>query len=102
MGKPGGKGAAEVVARKKKKRLTRREPRNNPFEVRINRRKHDVLGQKVKSGRGLPGVARSRAVQKVPSRVKTPKFISISVSLRSEEEDPATGVSVQAQDGTSI
>ena len=60
--------AASVVARKKKRRVESSEPKNNPFEVRVNRRKHDVLGQKMKSGRGLPGVARSRAVQKVRRR----------------------------------
>ena len=65
MGKPKNKLSAEVVARKKKKRLKSSDPKNNPFEVRVNRRKHDVLGQKIKSGRGLPGVSRSRAVQKV-------------------------------------
>lgn len=40
--------------------------RNNPFEVRINRQKHDVLGQKREKGeRGLPGISRSRALEKV-------------------------------------
>ena len=37
----------------------------NPFEVRVNRRKYDVLGQKRKSDSGLPGVSRSKAIQKV-------------------------------------
>ncbi len=38
----------------------------NPFEVRINRKKHDILGQKMeKNERGQPGVSRSRAIQKV-------------------------------------
>ncbi len=37
----------------------------NPFEVRVNRKKHDVLGQKSKSDVGLPGVARSKSIQKV-------------------------------------
>ncbi|CAI8041277.1 Nucleolar protein 14 [Geodia barretti] len=64
MGKPRSKvSAAEVVARKKK-RAKRSDLSSNPFEVRVNRRKHDVLGQKIRSGRGLPGVARSRADQK--------------------------------------
>lgn len=65
MGKPKRKTAFAVVARKKKKRVDSDEPKNNPFEVRVNRKKHDVLGQRIRSGRGLPGVARSRAVQKV-------------------------------------
>ena len=67
MGRPKNKAAAEVVARKKKKKLRNSDPAGNPFEVRVNRRKHDVLGQKIKSGRGLPGVSRSRAIQKVLS-----------------------------------
>ncbi len=38
----------------------------NPFEVKINRQKHDVIGKKVgKHGMGMPGVARSKAIQKV-------------------------------------
>ena len=65
MGKPRRKvSSAEVVARKKKK-ADGGDVSSNPFEVRVNRRKHDVLGQKMRSGRGLPGVARSRGIQKV-------------------------------------
>ena len=64
MGKPKSKVTAVVVARKRKRREESSKPSNNPFEVRVNRKKHDVLGQRIKSGRGLPGVARSRAVQK--------------------------------------
>lgn len=37
----------------------------NPFEVKVNRRKHDVLGQRSKNDSGLPGVSRSKAIQKV-------------------------------------
>lgn len=38
----------------------------NPFEVKVNRKKHDVLGQRrSKADSGLPGVSRSRAIQKV-------------------------------------
>ena len=37
----------------------------NPFEVRVNKIKHDVLGKKSKSDRGLPGVARGKAIKKV-------------------------------------
>uniref|UniRef100_A0A8C1U325 NOP14 nucleolar protein homolog (yeast) n=1 Tax=Cyprinus carpio TaxID=7962 RepID=A0A8C1U325_CYPCA len=36
----------------------------NPFEVKINRKKFDVLGRKSKHDVGLPGVSRSRAIQK--------------------------------------
>ena len=37
----------------------------NLFEVRVNRKKHDILGQRLKSDRGLPGISRSKAIQKV-------------------------------------
>ncbi|XP_067280045.1 nucleolar protein 14 [Pseudorasbora parva] len=36
----------------------------NPFEVKINRKKFDVLGRKSKHDVGLPGVSRSKAIQK--------------------------------------
>ena len=38
----------------------------NPFEVRVNRKKHDVIGQKTKSDTGgRPGLSRSKAIEKV-------------------------------------
>lgn len=37
----------------------------NPFEVHINREKIKVLGKKSKHDRGLPGVSRGKAIQKV-------------------------------------
>uniref|UniRef100_A0A672FTS5 NOP14 nucleolar protein homolog (yeast) n=1 Tax=Salarias fasciatus TaxID=181472 RepID=A0A672FTS5_SALFA len=37
---------------------------NNPFEVKINRKKFDVLGRKSKHDVGLPGVSRSKAITK--------------------------------------
>lgn len=37
----------------------------NPFEVHINKQKHQVLGQKLKNDRGLPGVSRAKALKKV-------------------------------------
>ena len=48
-----------------RKKGPKKEEKLNPFEVRINRKKHEVLGQRSKSDRGLPGVARSKAVRKV-------------------------------------
>ena len=42
-----------------------KEPSINLFEVRVNRKKHDILGQRLKSDRGLPGISRSKAIQKV-------------------------------------
>lgn len=56
------KHSATVMAKKKRAKVVEKL---NPFEVRINKKKHDVLGQKSKSDKGLPGVARSKAVRKV-------------------------------------
>ncbi|XP_034254231.1 nucleolar protein 14 homolog [Thrips palmi] len=36
----------------------------NPFEIHVNRQKFEVLGRKLKADRGLPGVARAKALKK--------------------------------------
>lgn len=41
-----------------------KEKAANPFEVRVNRKKHEVLGQRGKSDVGQPGISRSKAIQK--------------------------------------
>ncbi|XP_002742430.1 nucleolar protein 14-like [Saccoglossus kowalevskii] len=38
--------------------------KTNPFEIRINKQKHVVLGRKTKHDKGLPGLARSKALAK--------------------------------------
>ncbi len=56
------KGLAEKV-RSKKKGI---EKKVNPFEVKINKQKHEVLGRKMaKHDKGMPGISRSKAVKKV-------------------------------------
>ncbi|KAM9793148.1 nucleolar protein 14 isoform X1 [Syngnathus typhle] len=52
------------VADKVRKVKTSTEIKNNPFEVKINRKKFDVLGRKSKHDVGLPGVSRSKAINK--------------------------------------
>lgn len=42
-----------------------KQTRNNPFEIHTNRKKHDILGRKLKHERGLPGISRSKAIKKV-------------------------------------
>lgn len=64
MGKPTKK---RSVADKVRKTKTSTEIKNNPFEVKINRKKFDILGRKVKHDVGLPGVSRSKAITKVRS-----------------------------------
>jgi len=39
----------------------------NPFELKVNRQKHEVLGRKIsKTDKGMPGLSRSKAIKKVP------------------------------------
>lgn len=52
------------LADKVRKTKTTSEIKNNPFEVKINRKKFDVLGRKSKHDVGLPGVSRSKAITK--------------------------------------
>uniref|UniRef100_A0A8C5EYM2 Nucleolar protein 14 n=1 Tax=Gouania willdenowi TaxID=441366 RepID=A0A8C5EYM2_GOUWI len=52
------------LADKVRKTKTSTEIKNNPFEVKINRKKFEVLGQKIKHDVGLPGVSRSKAIKK--------------------------------------
>lgn len=98
MGKPRSKVSASEVVARKKKRAKHGDPSSNPFEVRVNRRKHDVLGQKIRSGRGLPGVARSRAVQKVTGRPPEPLSHPLSVFQPTEEADVAARIPLSAKD----
>ncbi|KAL0120714.1 hypothetical protein PUN28_008408 [Cardiocondyla obscurior] len=51
------KNSSELVHQKRKKQL-------NPFEVHVNKDKLKVLGRKSKNDRGLPGVSRTRAINK--------------------------------------
>lgn len=39
--------------------------KSNPFEVKVNRQKFNILGRKTKNDVGLPGVSRSKAIKKV-------------------------------------
>ncbi|KAL6096792.1 nop14 [Pungitius sinensis] len=52
------------VADKVRKAKTSVEIKNNPFEVKVNRKKFDILGRKSKHDVGLPGVSRSKANNK--------------------------------------
>lgn len=56
------------LADKVRKTKTSTEIKNNPFEVKINRKKFEVLGRKTKHDVGLPGVSRSKAINKVSQR----------------------------------
>lgn len=67
MGKQKKKNISDKVRNKRKES----ERKINPFEVKINRQKHDVLGRKIsKHDRGMPGLSRSKAIKKVISVIK--------------------------------
>ncbi|GLV32750.1 lethal (3) 07882 [Carabus blaptoides fortunei] len=53
---------AEKVLNKKSKASAKKSL--NPFEVHINKQKYEILGQKIKNDRGLPGVSRANAIKK--------------------------------------
>ncbi|XP_046747875.1 nucleolar protein 14 [Diprion similis] len=52
---------AETTA---KKRDQKKKKSLNAFEVHVNKEKHKVLGRKNKADRGLPGIARAKAIKK--------------------------------------
>lgn len=61
---------------KKKKNLSEMKSKRetgkkgvNPFEMHINKQKFQVLGRQLKNDRGLPGVAKARALRKVSSNL---------------------------------
>lgn len=56
-------GLADKVHGKRKTEMNKKKL--NPFEVHINKEKIKVLGKKSKHDRGLPGVSRAKAIQKV-------------------------------------
>ncbi|XP_058803660.1 nucleolar protein 14 homolog [Phymastichus coffea] len=53
---------ADTYAKKRKLQMVKKT--FSPFEVHINRDKQKVLGRKSKADRGLPGVARTKAISK--------------------------------------
>lgn len=65
MGKPVKK---RSVSDKVRKSSAHAQIKTNPFEVKINKKKFEVLGRKGKHDVGLPGVSRSKAHNKVTSR----------------------------------
>ncbi|XP_064101815.1 nucleolar protein 14-like [Macrobrachium nipponense] len=64
----------------------------NPFEIHVNRSKHDVLGRKRKEDRGLPGIARAKALKKrektLLQEYKTRHKSNLFVDRRIGENDP--------------
>ena len=58
------KGKADKV--RKQRKLTAKSEKTNPFDIKVNRQKHEILGKKVtKFDRGNPGVSRMKAINKV-------------------------------------
>jgi len=62
MGKKKQKAVADQVRRNR----GGQNKKVNPFEVKVNRQKHDILGRKVgKFEKGMPGVSRLKANKRV-------------------------------------
>ncbi|XP_047497739.1 nucleolar protein 14-like [Penaeus chinensis] len=95
MGKKG-KSKSSFGGQKKVKRL-------NPFEVHTNRVKHDVLGRRSKFERGLPGVARSKAIKKrdktllqeYKSRNKSNVFVDRRIGENDSAMDPEKKIALR-------
>lgn len=78
MGKQKKKNISDKVRNKRKES----ERKINPFEVKINRQKHDVLGRKIsKHDRGMPGLSRSKAIKKVKSVIKNYSRLFFNFSM---------------------
>ena len=59
---PRGKNKKFSIRQKK----TEKTKEVNPFELKVNRQKHEVLGRKLsRTDKGMPGVSRSKAIKKV-------------------------------------
>jgi nucleolar protein 14 len=66
MGKKKNKSTADHTRNKRK----HQEKKINPFEVKVNRQKHDILGRKMsKFDKGMPGVSRSKATKRVSCNI---------------------------------
>lgn len=49
-----------------RQKLVQKKVKVNPFEVKVNKIKHHVLGRKIsKHDKGMPGLSRSKAMEKV-------------------------------------
>lgn len=59
-----GKVQKKTASNKIRKKKPARDIKSNPFEVKINKQKFDILGRKTKHDRGLPGVSRSKSIKR--------------------------------------
>lgn len=60
-------GSSDNVRKRRKEKTVSKK--TNPFELKINRQKHDIMGRKAtKFDHGRPGVSRMKAMDKVSSR----------------------------------
>ncbi|XP_071947944.1 nucleolar protein 14-like [Antedon mediterranea] len=92
MGKKNRKSTSDKVRRDKKST----EKKINPFEIRINRQKHNILGRKSKHDKGFPGISRSKANKKrketLLKEYLNRKKSNLFVDKRLGENDPSMSV----------
>lgn len=48
-----------------KEKLSELNTKENPFEIKINRKKHEVLGQRIKGSSGKPTISRQKGNENV-------------------------------------
>ena len=60
-----GKGATGTSGQPSQPRHTKQAPKENPFEQRFTRLKHDVLGRDIRGTQGKPALARQRGIETV-------------------------------------
>ena len=66
MAKHKNKNKKKQVSDKVRAKKRESDKKVNPFEVKINKQKHQVLGKRItKSDKGMPGISRSKAIKKV-------------------------------------
>jgi len=80
------KGKGELSDRIRKRKANRKietaqTVRTNPFEIKINRQKHKVIGKHLtKYDKGIPGISRSKAFKKVSKILRS--WLSLSFALK--------------------
>lgn len=57
---------AKITGKDAREKLCELESRVNPFELKVNKKKHDVLGQRVRGDMGKPTISRQRGNENVP------------------------------------
>ncbi|XP_075565197.1 nucleolar protein 14 isoform X2 [Pelecanus crispus] len=64
--------------------------KSNPFEVKVNRQKFNILGRKTKNDVGLPGVSRSKAIKKQERQTRRESALELTEKLDNDWKEIQT------------